>query len=97
MLGLALFGLGFWQVMYGYTLEWPTFVGSVVPASVNKAWKALVIVRCIYVPYFLYKFTNPFLDFPNLICSRLDLFAQTNITRICNETQKSGQRIHRLR
>ncbi|GJJ12194.1 hypothetical protein Clacol_006435 [Clathrus columnatus] len=43
LLGLTLFGLGFWQVNYGYTIEWVTYVGSIVPLSVNKAWKALVI------------------------------------------------------
>lgn len=44
LIGLSLFGLGFWQVNYGYLTEWPTYVGSIVPASVNKAWKALVIL-----------------------------------------------------
>jgi len=44
LLGLALFGLGFWQVNYGYTTQWPTYVGSIVPSSVPKAWKALVIL-----------------------------------------------------
>ena len=52
LLGLAIFGLAFYQVHYGYTIEWINIVGLPVPASVNKGWMALVIVSnllCIWV------------------------------------------------
>ncbi|KAF8520213.1 hypothetical protein BU17DRAFT_75762 [Hysterangium stoloniferum] len=44
MLGLAIFGLAFYQVHLGYTVEWVTFVGLPVPTNVNTAWMALVIL-----------------------------------------------------
>ncbi|KIJ44141.1 hypothetical protein M422DRAFT_47617 [Sphaerobolus stellatus SS14] len=44
LLGLAIFGLSFWQVRYGYTVQWVTYVGTPVPPSVHKAWLALVII-----------------------------------------------------
>jgi len=44
LLGLAIFALAFYQVHYGYTIEWPFYIGSIVPSSVPAAWKALVII-----------------------------------------------------
>lgn len=48
--GLAIIGLAFFQVHLGYTFEWPAFVGLPVPASVNKAWMAwVIIIPILYV------------------------------------------------
>jgi len=43
--GLAIIGLAFFQVHLGYTFEWVVWVGApLVPPSVDKAWKAWVII-----------------------------------------------------
>jgi hypothetical protein len=49
-LGLAIIGLAFYQVRLGYQVEWPLFIGTIVPSSVNNAWMALVIVSAPSLP-----------------------------------------------
>ncbi|KAF8507265.1 hypothetical protein JB92DRAFT_2832860 [Gautieria morchelliformis] len=46
-LGLAIIGMSFYQVRLGYQVEWITFIQTIPPPSVNRAWMALVIVMPI--------------------------------------------------